>query len=140
WTSSEPALPDHRQAPRLAVGALEHAGLLLVAAHRLAGRVPAQRAAGAQGDVAQVADGRGAVADLDVADRPPAGADRLQPVLVVVAAHRQADVAVRELGAQDLRRLRGDAAAVHEEGALAPHEADAARRPIALADDDAHAV
>src|SRR5205807_7630700 len=94
-----------------------------------------------QGDVAQVAHRRRAVADLWLADRRPPRTDALQPVGVVVAAHVEADVALAGRLAQQLGRVGLDAAAGDEQGAARALEGDAAAEaPDGLAAQDANAA
>ena len=74
-------LPDRlSQRPRFALGPVEPAVGLGVADDLLGDGVPLQRPLQPVGDVAQVADGRGAVGDLDVAERQLAGLDAVEEV------------------------------------------------------------
>src|SRR5262245_24937999 len=124
--------------PRLAVRPAQHRRGFLVVDDRLLHRVPLDLPPGADGDVAQVADRRRAVADFDVADRRLPALDAVQPVAVVVAAGVQPHVLVGQRLLQNLRRVRRDLAPVDVDRALLADERRAAG--LVVAADHLHAV
>src|SRR5689334_9354372 len=96
------------QLPWRAVRATDPLRRFGVAGDLLGGRVPGDFAAQAEGDVAEVADGGGAMADLHIGNRRFAGFDAVQEVLVVVGALVKVRVARSERLFQDVRGVAGD--------------------------------
>ena len=77
-------------------------------------RIPLQLAVVPVGQVAQVADGDRAGADLDVGDRPLARADAVDPVAVMARRLEQVDVLLAQRLLDDALGLAGQLAAVGE--------------------------
>src|ERR1700738_3803420 len=99
-----PRLFHLRQAPGSSIRAKYHGGLFGIAEDDFFYGVPLHTLSRAQGNVAQVADGRGAVAYFHVADWTALIADCLEPVGVMVLAYREMHVFVARGLLQDFRR------------------------------------
>src|SRR5512135_1705446 len=115
--------------PRPAVGIIEAPVRLVVPDEPLRLRVPGQLAAELHGDMGHDADAVRAVADFDRGGRGLPAADGLEEVLHVVAALDELDRALARLPLQDPGIGGLDAAALDEDPAVVPLEADAGRVP-----------
>src|SRR5262245_25562580 len=100
--------------PGSAHGSAQHLVGSVVALEHLLFRVPLQLAAQLHGDVPDMAHAHRAVADLDVADRPLARGDAVEPVVVMVIALVEMNVVWPELDLEDLGVGSLDLAAAHE--------------------------
>src|SRR5512133_1252484 len=110
--------------PGGAVGFGEEAVGLIVVDETLAVGIPAELALQEHGDVAEVADGGGAVADLDGGGRDAAGFDGVDEVAVVICAVAQADVVGAEDDGLEVSRPAGEPAISGLDEAAIAFEAD----------------
>ena len=81
-------------------------------------RIPTESAAELPGDVGQVAEGAGAVADLHVGNAPLAGLDAIDPILKMVVALVNADVRALDRLFRDGNGLGVEPAAMFDQRAL----------------------
>src|SRR3569833_2808916 len=126
--------------PRLSIRTRIHGFLLRVTHDLLYLRVPGDFAFRADRDIAEVANGRGAVPDRHVREWKLPRAEAFEPVRVVVLTHAQVDVRRRERLHDDVVRLRLQLAAIHPDGALVPFERCSAAEPRPAATEQCDAV
>src|SRR5439155_10557918 len=121
-----------------AVGVAQPLAGLGIANDFLFGWVPVNFASCADSDIAQMADGRGTMADLDVANRQLAAFDALQPVLMMILAHVEMHVFLGERLFDQIFRGGFQIAAIDVDDSLFPFEARA--HLVVLSANHGHAI
>src|SRR5262245_61009411 len=115
-----------RQLPWCAAFAVEPAVVAVLADEAPALRVPAQALMIPVGEVAEVADGDRAGADLDVRDRIATRADAVEPVALMAGRAVETHIFVADGDFDDLGGLAGEEAAIDVDGAVGTGEEHAA--------------
>ena len=100
--------------PYTAFGPRSHSVGLIIACEFFLVRIPFQIAFQLVADVAKVAERCGAMADLDICNRTPTGANALQPVLVMVVGAHDPSVVRSEFMPGQIRGLRSKRTAVYQ--------------------------
>src|SRR5262245_23474335 len=120
-----------RQLPWIAAFAVEPAVVAVFADEAPALRVPAQALVMPVGEIAEVADGDRAGADLAVGDRVAARDDAVAPVALMPGSGVQAQVFLADGDGDDLGGLAGEEPAIDVDGAVgAGEEHSACARPM----------